>query len=98
MRQASDWLIRRSVRNAGAPEGGAEKRTLAIAGEAGGLDVILQVSLQMMVAGHAVFLALFVELDPQATMLPVNVRHGHVEGGPDAGEGESQKGDQRPVA
>src|SRR5208282_3313512 len=64
--------------NAGAPDGRAEQRPSAIIGKFGGLDVVLQVVLEMMVAGHAVFLtAFFVETDPEPAMLPVDVRHGH---------------------
>ncbi len=72
---------------------------LAVASEACCLNVVLKVSLKIMVAGHAVFLAaFFVQADPQAPVLPVNVRHGHAEGRADAGEGENQQADQRPLA
>ena len=56
---------RAARKNARAPVAGPEKPTFAIAGEAGGLDVVLQVSLEIMVARHSVFLAaLFVKTDP----------------------------------
>jgi len=71
-------LAHRAIgKNSGAPEGGAEKRPLAVAGEAGCFNVVLKVSLEMMVAGRAVFLAAFlVQADPQTAVLPVNGRHG----------------------
>jgi hypothetical protein len=37
------------------------------------------------------------QANPQAAVLPVNVSHGHTEGGADAGERKKQT-DQRPVA
>jgi len=57
-----------------------------VAGDAGGLDVVLQVSVKIMVAGYAVFLAAFlVEADPQTAVLPVNVFNRHAKGRADAG-------------
>jgi hypothetical protein len=85
--------------NAGAADSRAEKRTLAIVGETRGLDVVLQVGLEIMMAGHRVFLAtFFVQADPEPAVLPIDVRHRHAERGADAREGENQKTDQRPVA
>ena len=77
--------------NAGAPDRRAKQRPIAIIGNFGGLEVVLQVSLEMVVAGHAVFLAaFFVEANPEAAVLPVDVRHRHAERRPDAGERENQ--------
>jgi hypothetical protein len=63
------------------------------------LDVVLQVSFEIMVAGHSVFLAaFFVEAHPQTPVLPIDVRHGHAKRRTDAREGKTQKADQRPIA
>ena len=93
-------LAHRAIRQKpGAPEGRAKKWTLAIVGEAGGLNVILQISLKMMVTRHAMFLAtFFVQTDPQSAVLPVDVRDSHTQRRTDAGEGENEKADQRTVA
>ena len=42
--------------------------------------------------------AFFVEPDPEAAVLPVDVGHGHAEGRADAGEGKDQETDQSRVA
>ena len=85
--------------NAGAPDRRAEQRTPAIIGNFGGLDVVLQVGLEMMVTGHRVFLAaFFVQTDPEAAMLPEHVGHGHTERRADAREGKNQQANQCPVA
>jgi hypothetical protein len=90
---------RARCKNAHAPDGGARERPLAVAGEAGCLDVVLKISLEIMLAGHAVFLAAFlVQADPQTAVLPVNIRHGHAEGRAYTREGKNEKADQRPVA
>jgi hypothetical protein len=93
-------LAHRAIRQKpGAPEGRAKKWTLAIVGEAGGLNAILQISLKMMVTRHAMFLAtFFVQTDPQSAVLPVDVRDSHTQRRTDAGEGENEKADQRTVA
>src|SRR5260370_41613230 len=59
-------LRHRAVRkNSRAPVAGPEKHPLEIAGEGRGLDVVLQVGLEIMMAGHHGFLAaFFVESEP----------------------------------
>ena len=85
--------------NLRAPDGGAEEGLSALAGETRALNIVLQITLEMMVAGHAILLAaFFVQPHPQTPVLPVNVFDIHAESRADAGKGKGQKSDQRMVA
>ena len=76
-----------------------KQRPIAIVGDFGGVDVVLEISFEMMMTGHGVFFTtLFVETDPETAMLPIDVGYGHTQRGADAGEGKNEQADQRPVA
>ena len=48
------------------PDGGAKECSLAVIGEFGGFDIILEIVPEMMITGHCVQLtAFFVEADPE---------------------------------
>ena len=86
---------------AGWAEGGGEEPGLGVRGRRGGKGggVILEVGLELVVAGHLVALAtLFAEADPGPVPLNEDVLGAHLEHRPHAGEGVDHQGDQGAVA
>src|SRR5579883_428136 len=78
---------------------GPKNHSLAVVRNAGVVEVILQIALEVVVAGHGVlFTTFFVEANPEPAMLPVDVADVHPESRANAGEGVDEQGDQRPVA
>ena len=78
---------------------GAEQRPLGIIGEAGAFDILSQILLEIMVAGHFVALAAFLsQAHPEPPAFVVNVFDLHAEGGTDAGEAIDHQADQRTIA
>ena len=78
---------------------GAEEGAFAVVGDAGRLDVGVDILLQSMMGRHLVLLAAFlVEPQPGPFALSVVVLDRHCNHGANAGEGEHHRGDDRPVA
>ena len=77
----------------------AEQRPLGIAGEPAAVDVVVQVGLEVVVAGHLVPLAaLLVQPHPQPPVLDVDVLDLHRERRADPRERIDHEADQRAVA
>ena len=78
---------------------GAEEGAFLVVGDAGRLDVGVDILLQGMVGRHLVLLAAFlVEPQPGPFSLSVVVLDRHCNHGANAGEGEDHRGDECPVA
>ena len=81
------------------PVDGPEHDPLAILPEAAAVEIVVEVGLEGVVAGHLVPLAaLLVEPHPQPPVLGVEVLDLQRERGTDAGEAVDHQSDQRPVA
>ena len=85
----------------GGAQGGGEEPGLGIWGQGRGKGrgVVLEVGLELVVAGHLVVLAaLLAEPDPSPVPLNEHVPSVHLHDSPDAGEGVDHEGDQGAVA
>ena len=85
----------------GGAQGGGEEPGLGIWGQGRGKGrgVVLEVGLELVVAGHLVVLAaLLAEPDPGPVPLNEHVPSVHLHDSPDAGEGVDHEGDQGAVA
>ena len=90
----------RLERRPGGAEGGGEEPGLGVRGWRGGKGggVILEVGLELVVAGHLVALAtLSAEADPGPAPVNEDVLGAHLEQRPHASEGVDHQGDQRVV-
>ena len=77
----------------------AEEGGFLLPGDAGGIEIGIDVFLGVVMGGDLVaFAALLVQAEPGATALGVIVLDLHRQGGADAGEAEHHNGDQCPVA
>ena len=77
----------------------AEERSFPVLGDAGRLDVLVEVAVQIVVGRHRVLLAaLLMQPDPAAAPLHKVVLDPHRNRGADAGKGVDHQADQRPIA
>src|ERR1700693_2454058 len=79
--------------------GGTEQEAIGLAGDAGCGDILIEILLQRVVAGHLVLLAaLLVQSDPATPSLRIVVLHLHSENGVYPGEGVDHHADEGTVA
>jgi hypothetical protein len=97
--QHGDWVHGVFAETAGAAPGGAEKGRLPCIADAGGVDVGIEIGLEIVVRRHLMpFAAFLVQPDPPALTLGVVVLDPHGDDSAYAGEGEGHDADQRPIA
>lgn len=83
---------------ANAPADGPEQRPLCIAGDAGAVQIGVQIALERVAAGHLVPLAaLFPQADPQTAVLRKHILNPHGPGDAHPREAVDHQPDQRPV-